>query len=399
MRATRTGTTRRVHIPHIFIVSGHRSIPLGKNKAYKELVSRLNLEGQQAKGIVMPKRKGYIWEELTDLNYCEQCILIAIANKRKTPFLNHVKENYKEYGHKLQQTLINGWEPSEVRLKTINEGTDAKKRELKIPTLRDHFVHTAVAKILEKYLQKRFYFYACGSLPNRGQTFAVKAVEGYMRKKKPKYCAVADIKKCYASIKKELVMRCLRKIFKDERFLRINEMILEQMGDGLAIGFTVSHWYAHLVLSFIDERLKRISHLFLVRYMDNFVLMCGRKRTLHRAINYLKHIASKYWLEVKHDWQVFPIKKRMLLFLSYRLNHDKTILRKPLMYKMSRRFRRARIKMDAHCARTIMSYRGILKHCDSYNFRKRYLYPNVSINLCRRLISDADKKRVLLRTA
>lgn len=343
----------------------------------------------------MPKRKGYIWEELIELNHCEQSILTAIANKRKTPFLKHVKENYKEYGQQLQTTLINGWEPSEVRLKTINEGTGAKTRELKIPSLRDHFVHTAVAKILEKYLRKRFYFYACGSLPNRGQTFAVKAVEGYLRKKKPKYCAVADIKKCYASIKKEQVMRCLRRVFKDEKFLHLNEQILEQMVDGLAIGFTVSHWYAHLVLSFIDESLKQSFRLFLVRYMDNYVLLCERKRTLHRAIDKLKLKAKSYWLKVKRDWQVFPIKSRMILFLSYRLDHTRTILRKPLMYKMARRFRRADTHMDAHCARTIMSYRGILKHCDSYNFRKRYLYPNVSLEICRRLISNADKKRLL----
>ena len=348
----------------------------------------------------MPKRKGYIWEELTDLNHCEQSILIAIANKRITPFLIHIKENYKEYGQRLQTTLLNGWVPSETRTKVINEGTNQKRRELRIPALSDHFVHTAVAKILEKYLQKRFYFYACGSLPNRGQTFAVKAVESYIRKKRPKYCAVADIKKCYDNIKKEQVMRCLRRVFKDEKFLRINEQILSQMGDGLAIGFTVSHWYAHLVLSFIDEEIKgSFKNLFLGRYMDNFIMLSGRKRTLHRALDKLRECARAFWLNIKRDWQVFPIARRMLLFLSYRLDYTRTVMRKPLMFKMARRFKRARMKMDAHCARTIMSYKGILKHCDSYNFRTNYLYPNVSIKLCRRLISDADKKRILFRTA
>ena len=197
----------------------------------------------------MPKRKGYIWEELTNIQHCNLCVLDAIKNKRKTPFLRHIKENYTEYGQKLQTVLIEGWEPEEVRTKTINEGTNRKQRDLKIPSLRDHFVHTAVAKILEKYLTKRLYFYACGSIPNKGQTFAVRALQGNLRKKRPKYCLVADIKKCYQSIKKETVMCCLRRVFKDKRFLHINEQILKQMGDGLAIGFTVSHWYAHLVLS------------------------------------------------------------------------------------------------------------------------------------------------------
>lgn len=348
----------------------------------------------------MPKRKGYIWEELINISHCNQSVLDAIANKRKTPFLKFVQEHYTEYGYEIQQCMMSGWTPEPTRYKVINEGTDRKQRELCIPSLRDHFIHTAVAKLLEKYLAKRFYFYSCGSLPKRGQTFAVKALEGNLRKRKPKYCLVADIHKCYRSIKKETVMRCLRHIFKDEKFLYINEQILEQMGDGLAIGFTVSHWYAHLVMSFLDADLKaRFSKIFLVRYMDNFVMTCGRKRTLHKAVRFLMGRAGRFRLRIKNDWQIFPIRARAIEFLSYRLNHYKTILRKALMYRMARRFRRVSLNLNAHAARTIMSYRGILKHCDSHNFKMSYLYPNVSIKLCRRLISDADKKCLLLKSA
>lgn len=348
----------------------------------------------------MPKRKGYIWEELTDIAFCNETVLCAIKNKRKTPFLKYVKENYTEYGYKLQQVFLEGWTTAPTRKKTINEGTDRKERNLMIPSLRDHFVHTAVARILEKYTQKRFYFYACGSLPNRGQTFAVKAVEGRLRKKKPKYCALADIKKCYKSIKKDVIMRCLRRVFKDEKFLHLNEQILDQMDDGLAIGFAVSHWYAHLVMSFVDADLKHtFPSVFIVRYMDNYVMLCGRKRTLHSAVRRLMYVLKAFVLRVKHDWQVFPVRSRMIEFLSYRMNHCKTILRKKLMYRLSRRFVKSKDNLNAHTARTIMSYRGILKYCDSHNFKMSYLYPNVSIKLCRRLISDADKKRTLCREA
>ena len=345
------------------------------------------------------KRVGHVWEELVAEENCKQAVLAAIRAKKKTKFLRHVRDHYTEYGEKVRNELLNGWNPDPIRTKVINEGTDRKARNLKIPSLKDHFVQTAVARILEKYLAKRFYFYACGSLPDRGQTFAVKAVESYIRKKKPKYAAIADIHHFYQSVKKEEVMRCLRRVFKDEKFLHINEQILDQMGDGLAIGFTVSHWYAHLVLSFADEEIKRENpKIFLVRFMDNFVMLCGRKRTLRKAIRKLMECVARRKLRIKHDWQVFPIGKRMALFLSYRMNYDKTLLRKPLMYRMARRFKTAKSRMNAHTARTIMSYRGILKHCDSYNFRKSYLYPNVSINLCRRLISNADK-RILRRAA
>lgn len=346
------------------------------------------------------KRIGYVWEELIDETNCQLAVLNAIKSKRKTRYLYYVEEHYQEFGQRLKKTIEDGWIPDPIREKTINEGTKAKPRHLRIPSLRDHFVQTAVARVLEKHLAKRFYFYACGSLPNRGQTFAVKAVEHQLRAKKYKYAALADIKKFYDSVKKEHVMRCLRRVFKDKRFLEINEKILDQMGDGLAIGFTVSHWYAHLVLSFVDEEVKRGNpKIFLTRFMDNFVMLCGRKRTIHRAVRILMAKAWEFGLTIKPDWQVFPVKKRMVQFLSYRMNHDKTILRKDLMYRMARRFKRANGHLNAHTARTVMSYRGILKHCDSYHFRVSYLYPNVSIKLCRRLISDDDKKRLLCGTA
>ena len=348
----------------------------------------------------MPKRIGYIWEELTSIEHCEKAILYAIRNKRKTKYLIYIRKHYKKYAVRLREMLVNGWIPKEPRLKTINEGTRKKTRELKIPSLNDHFVHTAVALILQKYLSGKFYFYSCGSLPKRGQTFAGKALEKHIRKKKPKYCLLADVKKFYQSVRKKHVMKCLRKYFKDEKFLKLNEQILDQMGDELAIGFSVSHWYGQLVLSFVDTAIKtatKRAKLFLVRFMDNFVMLCGRKRTLHKKNLELKEALQGYDLEVKSDWQVFPIRSRMVEFLSYRLDYDKTILRKGLVPKLSRCFRNAHRSIDAHKARTVMSYRGILKHCDSYNFRKAHLYPNVSIKLCRRLISDADKKRILRR--
>lgn len=355
-------------------------------------------ERRYAKGIKV-KRVGYVWEELVDIANCEAAVLSAIRNKRKTRFLRHVKENYQEYGQKIQRTIIDGWEPEPVRYKTINEGTERKTRNLIIPSFRDHVVQTAVAKVLERHLAKRFYFYTCGSLPNRGQTFATCALKAKL-KKKPKYAAIADIRHFYQSVKKDIVMSCLSRVFKDKRFLALNEKILNQMGDGLAIGFTVSHWYAHIVLSFIDERIKsNRSSLCYVRFMDNFVMLCGRKRTLHKAINLLRDEADRFGLSIKKDWQVFPVKRRMIPFLSYRFGYEKTVLRKPLMYRMARRLQSAEKKLDAHTARTIMSYRGILKWCDSYNFRAEYLYPNVSLRQCRRLISNADQKRILLKAA
>lgn len=345
----------------------------------------------------MPKRIGYVWEEVVSLENCEQAVLDAIRHKKKTRYLEYVKRNYKKYGAKVQRLLLEGWEPKPVRLKTIHEGTNKKPRNLKIPALIDHFVHTAVARILKKYLQPKFYFYASGSLPNRGQIFSKNAVE-HMLKSNPQYAAEADIKKCYDNIKSEVVMQALERIFKDRKFLDINRKIIAHMGGNLAIGFTLSHWYAHLVLMKIDYAVKmQFPGIQLTRSMDNFVLVSDSKNELHEAIRYMQKQLESLHLRLKEDWQVFQVSARPIAFLSYRHQSGKTILKKPLLYRIAKRLRR--MKPCARTARIVMSYLGILKHCASYNFRRRCVYPYVNIERCRRLISNADKKRILCGTA
>lgn len=340
----------------------------------------------------MPKRIGYVYDEMLSETFCERAILESVKNKR----MPHVQLNYKTYAKDLFETLKNGWVPKGTRHKVINEGTRQKTRELTIPCLEDHFVHTAVAMILRRYLCPKFFFYASGSIPLKGQTFACKSLERVLRKKKPKYCLLADVKKFYPSVKKRVVMKVLSRVFKDKRFLELNSQILDQMGGRLAIGFTVSHWYAQLILAYADRAIKENSkRIYLIRFMDNFVILSSNKRKLRSAFQRMGATLSRFGLTIKKDWQLFPIKSRMIEFLSYRFNHEKTVLRKGLMFKMSAFFRHVSGGLNAHLARIVMSYTGILRHCDSYRFRKSYLYKYVSINLCRRLISNADKKRIL----
>lgn len=337
----------------------------------------------------MPKRKGYLWEELTTLELCERAVLVSLRNKRKTPYLRHIKEHYKDWGKKIQQIMINGWKPRPPRKRTINEGTSNKVRHLEIPSLVDHMIHTAVVLVLEKHFMRRYYFWSCGSIPGKGQTFAYGGLKKAMKNNAPKYAAEADIRKFYDTCSKEVVMKCLRRIIKDKKFLDFNEMILDQMGGKLSIGFSVSHWYANFVLTQLDNKIKeKFPELRFFRYMDNYVLLGNNKRTLHRAIRLIMSGLEKLGMRMKNDWQVFPTKMRAVRFLSYRFFCGYTLLAKRLMYRISHRLTRAKKHMNAKTAKAVMSYKGILLQCNSYAFRCKYLYPNVDLKICRRLISN-----------
>lgn len=344
----------------------------------------------------MPKRIGYLYERVITFDNCLAAVLEGTESLRKTECVKRIRNEPEKYARKIQEILINGWEPRPCRKKIVNEGTNKKRRELLIPTMLDHLIHVAVMRVAEPHLLKRFDFASCGSIPGRGQK-RVQAIIKSWQKKMPKYAAECDVRKFFPSCRKSVVMECLKRIFKDAKYLSLHEKILDQMGGTIAIGFQPSHWYGNLVMTKCDQELRKMGVKF-TRYMDNYAMTARRKRTLHKAIRRLMEILKSMGLELKGDWQVYKTKARAITMLCYRYYADGRILiRKKLMKHMKRVIQRARHHLDAHTARGIMSLIGILRHCNSYNFRRKYVYEKVSIRLCRRLISDADKKRLLSR--
>lgn len=361
------------------------------------------------------KRYGYLFEQVISPENCKAAIEAMAKSKKKIKRAQRMKENAEELGVKLSEQLSSWtWTPKPYGTKVIGDGITRKQRNIKVPCLWDQCVHHAVMQITSPYIMRRNYYYNCGSIPGAGQIRAARAIKRWMSKKKlVKYGETLDIRKFFESCKAWVVMRSLEHIFKDKKFLALHRKILRSMGDVLAIGFNVSHWYANLVLSFIDNEIKRRQYpdCKYVRYMDDMQLLGNNKRKLHRTREAVARILAYYGLSLKSNWQVYKIvgkcvkrrgvAKRGVKFLSYRFFHGYTLLTKPLMYRISKAFRRAarkRRKMDYHTATSVLSYTGILKHCNSRHFKEKWLYPYVNIKKCKGVIRN-EKNRVQLRAA
>lgn len=346
----------------------------------------------------MPKKVGHLYEQVVSFENCLKAVHEGTASLKRTDHVRRILADPDKYAHRIQGKLLAGWEPSPCRQKTINEGTQKKTRELLIPSMEDHLIHVAIMRVIVPHLMSKYDFASCGSIPGRGQKRVQGIIKGW-QKKPPKYAAECDVRRFYPTCGKEIVMGCLRKFIKDEKYLSLHEKILDQMGGVLAIGFQPSHWYGNLVLTECDRELRKSGVKF-VRYMDNYAMVAGRKRSLHRAILTLRRCLWKMGMDVKKDWQVFRWSSRSICFLCYRYYaNGKILMRKKLSHHVARVLRRASALLDAHRARGVMSLVGIVRHCHSYNFRREYIYPVISLKLCRRLISDVDKKRILPGTA
>lgn len=342
----------------------------------------------------MPKRVGYVYEQVISLDNCIKAVKEMARSKPKHRRAQYMKKHAEDFGEKLHQQLSNDvWEPRPYYEKTIIDGIRQKERHLKVPCLWDQCVHHALMQITAPYIQKRNYFYNCGSLPDAGQIRASRAVKRWLAGKKIiKYGESLDIEHFFENCKTEVVMKALRRIFKDKRFLELHEKILHSMGDSLAIGFNVSHWYANLVLMYVDFEIKQriLPDCKYVRYMDDMLLLHNNKRKLHRAKDEIQKLLATMGLKLKSNWQVYKIKDRGISFLSYRFFYGYTLMRKRLMYRISKRIRSASKHkvIRLHEASSIVSYLGILKHCNSYNFRKKWVYPYINIRKCKGVIRN-----------
>ena len=334
---------------------------------------------------------------MTEENFIKAEAILG-KNKKHNRKAKIISANAEKYGKRLFELVKSGqfhFHPN--RQITIHDSYKGKTRNLKIPCLIDQAVQLAWLNIATPYIEKRNYYYNCGSVPGAGQTRSVKAIKKWLRNPANKYGAVTDIRKFYDTCPHSVIRRGLERMFKDCDFVDFGMAIVGSMSDngvGIAIGFPSSHWFANVALMELDHELKhRFPSVKFTRYMDDIGLVSSNKRILRRAVEFIKTSIESYQMKLK-KWSVFRIEGRGLTFLSYRFFHRKTVMAKKLMHRISRKAKRMVGNMNVHNACSMMSYFGLLKWCNSYNFRVKYIYPYVNKRTLRRIISEYTKKKM-----
>jgi hypothetical protein len=116
--------------------------------------------------------------------------------------------------------------------------------------------------------------------------------------------------------------------------------------------------------------------------MDDIVIFGSSKEelhNLHKEIDlYFKHELK---VIIKGNWQVFPSYVRGVDFVGYRTFLNYTLLRKSSCINYKRKMISIREKtkngqlMNYSEWCSINSYKGWLKHCDSYRLQQKYYAP------------------------
>jgi retron-type reverse transcriptase len=317
-------------------------------------------------------RKNNLFEQIISIENLELADSIARRGKISQPGVVHHDMNRVSNIQQLHEMLKNKtYMTSEYTTFTIFE---PKERLIfRLPYFPDRITHHAVMNILEPLFVSTFTADTYSCIKGKGIHAAARAVKRALKDvENTKYCLKLDVRKFYPNIDHSTLKQLLRRKIKDNDLLWLLDEIIDSTG-GLPIGNYLSQYLANFYLTYFDHWMKeeiRVKYYF--RYADDMVILSGDKSSLHQLLSeIIEYLNTNLKLEVKQNYQVFPVASRGIDFVGYVFYHTHTRLRKNIKQNFARMLRYRRNKQS------IASYRGWAVHCNSKNLLKKLLNEQV----------------------
>lgn len=248
--------------------------------------------------------------------------------------------------------------------------TSGKMRTIyKLPFYPDRVVHHAIVQVLQPIWMRLFIRDTYSTIPGRGIHDGLRRVKAALKNvEDTRYCLKLDVRKYYPSVDHDILKVLLARKIKDARLMQLLEEIIDS-APGLPIGNYISQWFGNVYLAYFDHFVKEeLGCKCYFRYADDLVFLGPDKERLWGVYGAVKsYLNNQLNLEIKGNWQLFPVAIRGIDFLGYRFYHTHTLVRKSIVQNFKRKIKGHRA--DIH---TESSYWGWFKHADTHNLITKY---------------------------
>jgi len=255
--------------------------------------------------------------------------------------------------------------------------SDPKPRNIHKAAVRDRVLHHLIYKELYPYFDRQFIYDSYSCRENKGTHRALdrfRYFAGKVSKNNSRTCYVlkGDIKKFFASIDHETLIKILERHIEDSDIIWLINKVISSFHSispdvGLPLGNLTSQLLVNIYMHEFDMYLKQeLRAKYYIRYADDFVILADNKEYLNSLLPKISEfLESKLKLKLHDDkvyiktyssgvdflgWVHFPHHRRI------RTATERKIIRKLKGYPKRQ---------------TIISYRGLLNHGNTYKLQKR----------------------------
>jgi RNA-directed DNA polymerase len=245
--------------------------------------------------------KGGVWFSLIDKVSAPRVLRWAfaeVANNGGAAGVDHqtiamYEQRLEQHTEYLARTLKAGsYQPAAVRRVMIPKPGSKEQRPLGIPTVRDRVVQKALLATIEPIFEGEFAEQSYGFRPGRGCKAALRRVEQLLQAGYT-WVVDADLQKYFDTIPHELLMQLVAQKIADGRVLKLIQKYLEQgvlenmrewqPETGTPQGAVISPLLSNIYLNPLDHLLAA-SGIEMVRYADDFVLLCRSENEAQQAM-------------------------------------------------------------------------------------------------------------------
>lgn len=325
------------------------------------------------------KRYGNLYDKIISLDNLRLADEKARKGKLQSYGVRRHDENREQNLIDLHEQLKAGtFKTSQYDVFTIYE---PKEREIyRLPYYPDRIVHHAVMNVLEPIWCSIFTADTYSCIKGKGIHAVQRKLSKELRKdpEGAKHCLKIDIKKYYPSIDHDILKQIIRKKIKDVRLLKLLDEIIDS-ADGIPIGNYLSQYFANLYLAYFDHWMKEVKRVkYYYRYADDIVVLSGSKEHLHALLADMReYLRVELNLQIKNNYQIFPVEARGIDYVGYIFYHTHTLLRKSIKQTFCRRAAKIRKRKtqptEKEFKQEICPWWGWAKHCDSKHLFKQQL--------------------------
>jgi len=209
---------------------------------------------------------------IANRSWLQEAARVTLASKgAKTPGIDGIDklemvQDLQNQLEKIRTELLTGnYQPQPARRVYIPKA-NGKQRPLGIPTLRDRIVQRAMLMVMEPIWESDFHRLSYGFRPERSVHHAIRTAQLQLQdgnSSSGRWVIEGDLSSYFDTVHHKLLMKCVRKRIRDERFLtvlwrfikagHIDQGLFRAASEGVPQGGVISPLLSNIMLNEFDQ--------------------------------------------------------------------------------------------------------------------------------------------------